>query len=296
MVSDIYMANTTAGECLFLEDIDDVLVSNFLGEVASGAYACLHIKGVCNDIELSNVAVSAAQQSGSWACLIEKSTNGTPGNISWHGGEAISADIGIQVTDLTGSLRIANVDVEFNNITGLYVPSTGTISTATLRCFGVLFKGNNAAAGTGYDADIEATASALNGSFTGCTFASTGITHSMKLVGNNLLTLSQCVNASGKSASQFFTGAVAKSTRDCSGLNPWGAWNPQPSFSNGVALTNTFGADSTVYLMSGSVTGVTIQGSVGTAVAVNTSGPWRWPAGSAITFSFTSATFETIGD
>jgi hypothetical protein len=146
-------------DCLFLEDVEDILIENFNGSISDvGTGSTLHIKGACAGVQVTNFDLGCYPNgSGSNSvCLIEDSANGHCTDSDFNGGSFQQGAVGLTVNG--GASRITWLNTRFSdNFThGCVIGGSGIDLFFGAGC---VWNGNGAgASGVNYDFNLTGTA------------------------------------------------------------------------------------------------------------------------------------------
>ena len=286
------------GDCLFIEDINDVWVTNFGASAAQGAAtnSAIHVKGACSSIFITapDVSYVSTNTASAPVVLIETGTNGSPKRVGISNGVAQGGTAAIEV-DGGSEMWVVGMDITRAATYGMRVTgSAGDISVEACS-----FSSNGQAGSSGrYDYSHETSGHTrlLNNTFRTGQGTTAGLTNNaVNTTGGTLHVFGNYFDGSGYTSSNIFNGTPTLVKN-----NP--GYNPVGSFSNGADPGSgnnwpTQPYDSMVYLHGGSgVTNIQIGGSSTGVTATNTS--FRIPAGQAlkITFTTTAPTIAWFGE
>lgn len=229
-LSNIHLEVIDSGDGLFLEDINDVEVSNINGAVAGGSTVAnmLHMKGNCNSCFFTNVDFGAITQcTVSPSILIESGTNGSPSNITLTGGVVQKGATALQVA--AGSdLKFLGLTLKSSYTDGTQVTG-GAGPVAFERC---TFATNGQSSTTAYDVNLTTATGVVDiyhcslqspiGSGAGL------VTNPVNDTNHRGYFFGTHFAGSGTTPSNVFvSGGTPQIVRSCPGYNPRGNITPQ---------------------------------------------------------------------
>lgn len=228
-LTNIHLQQLDNGDGLFIEDINDILVSNINGATSGAATngSMIHIKGHSASHFITNVDVGQMSQgTANPTVLIESGTNGSPSNIAFNGGIIQKGSVNVSIT---GGSNISFRGINFQSPNTDNVAISGSTVATPLNFEGCIFKTGNQSNGTAYD--INLTHSTGYSYFRNCTIQSP--------VGTGAGSVTNPVNDTSHRGFFFFshfagTGTTGANTfattpymvRGCPGYNPRGSITP----------------------------------------------------------------------
>lgn len=277
-----YSSQTSSGDCIYIEDCDDVVATNMFGECVSGSGSALHIKGACNAVFFSNVDFGywPGPTAGS-TVLIENSANGSPNYVTIQGGIILGSMTGVAIAG--GNLiTIADCHLYNNGTYGMNI--TGGDAILVRDC---TFEYNGSSGSSGRY-DFQSTVNA-HVTVQGCYFYTAQGTTAQKtnnavnVTSGTVIFRNNAFYGVGYNASNIFAG-VPSIVQDCPGYNPLGKLTA-PTIGASPYTTNVGATDITAYITGGTVSSVAINGQT----TGMTSGAFRVKAGQTITITYTVA-------
>lgn len=285
--SNIHAEVIDNGDALFLEDINDIKLSNIDGAVAGGATSgsMLHIKGNCASHFYSNVDLGAITQSTvSPTVLIETSSNGSPSNIVIANGVLQKGSVGVQITD-GSNIIFKNVTFKSANTDNVEVSGSTVGTPIEFEC--CTFQTGNQSGGTAYDINLTHS--------TGFSYARNCILQSpvASSTPGSVTNPANDTNHRGYFFGTHFAGSnTTPSTcfngspqiiRSCPGYNPRGQITA-PSIGASPATVSSSQNDLVMQITTlNGLTGLTING---TSYVPQINVPYPWPARSNAVFTY----------
>lgn len=147
-LSNVNLELIDAGDALFIEDADDIVVNNLLAAVnGSGLGIPLHIKGAGASNFFSNIDIGdyPTQPGTQPTVLIESSANGSPSNITLSNGVIQQGNIGVSIT-AGKQIIIRGFKIGGNAGNGISISG----SPSGIEIEQNIFTGNGVTAGTNY--------------------------------------------------------------------------------------------------------------------------------------------------
>lgn len=281
---------TTGGsanlDALLLEDCQDILVQGINAGMTAGTGSCIHVKGACASISVSNPDVGGATTSTA-TVLIEDSSNGSPSGVKFSNGVLQGGLLCLSTTGAAGALTFSSIKFTRAQGHGISYAATG----GDVGFFGCSFNTNNQANGTAYDFLWN---SAAKASVRECIFQTTigagvgQVTNPCSFTGGDVTFAGCDFRGTNITVSNAFAAKPAV-IRNCRNYNPVGALTVTVPAST-VAITAD-SMDRVFYITAGASTcSIAIAG--GGATVVIPSGGFGTvilPARTAFTPTFTSA-------
>lgn len=260
-ISDIWLRTigltTGAGanmDGLFLEDCQDLELSNINLNVLNGTGKVIHIKGAVKDLFMANVR-GTGNSSTAAACLVEDSAGGSPTNVHITNGLLQFGVIGLRVTGGASNLFFRSLRITDCQTHGISIEGSG--NPINLLDLGASSNGSGAS-GTNYDVNWSGTAT---GVIDDCRFASNivasgsnGVQKSINVAASGQKV--RCINTrfegSGAAASNWVTNTPSVLV-DVSGTNLINV--SRPVFNAGIGVKEgTNLRQGTATLVAGTVT------------------------------------------
>ena len=288
------LVNTNAevcdtGDCLLIEDINDVWVSNFGASAAQGSAtnSAIHVQGATSSIFITapDVGFVSTNTASAPVILIETGTNGSPKRVGISNGVAQGGTAAIEI-DGGSEMWVVGMDITRAATYGMRV--TGSAGDISVEACNFSSNGQSGSSGR-YDYSHETSGHTrlLNNTFRTGQGTTAGLTNNaVNTTGGTLHVFGNYFVGSGYTSANIFNGTPTLVKH-----NP--GYNPVGSFSNGADPGSgndwpTLPYDSMVYLHGGSgVTNIKVGGSSTGITASNTS--FRIPAGKALSVTYTTS-------
>lgn len=285
-ITNCYGNQIENGDCYFLEDIQDVLMTNIFGETAAGSGNSIHIKGAVASCYIENFDLGPYPGPATGAIvLMEQSANGVPNQIGLCNGVIEGGSTGVTISNATNTSvrcsKIFNCGSQGINITG----------GDSIVIEGCHFSGNGV---TGSSGKYEMQIAGNHTEVFNCYFNSpqgTGAAHV-----NNAL---NCISGTTSVINCYFFGTGITSgnafnnypplIRSCPGYSPAGL-QTAPTIGASPFTTTGFAQDCQVFIHGGTWTVLSLNGSAtGFTSALSSECTIRVPAGSTLTLTYTVA-------
>lgn len=285
-----YSSLTQNGDCIFIEDCDDIEAVNIFSECSAGSGSAIHVKGACNGVFFSNVDIGyyPGPTSGS-TVLIESSANGSPNYVTIQGGIIEGSITGVAIS--AGNL-ITIADCHIYNCGTYGMNFTGGDAILVRDC---TFEYNGSSGTTGrYDFQSSASGHVT---VQGCYFYTAQGTTTQKtnnavnVTAGTVIFRNNAFYGTGYNAGNIFA-STPTVVQDCPGYNPLGKLTA-PTIGASPYTVNVGATDITAYITGGTVSQISIAGQ---ATGL-TSGAFHIKAGQTIGITYTVApSWQWFGD